>query len=307
MDTAALPQSLHFDTARFGGTTMTAGSGWQTWKKPLGKSYAIITVFGGGGGGGAGAIGAASTAAGGGGGGSGGMTIVEIPLAFLPSGLFISVGAAKSGAGLITYVSMQPNISANHIVAVAGGGSGGGNAAGATAGTGGSAGAGGTAATMPFGWAFAKLTVAGRPGTAGGTVGNAPTYTLPTTGVRINGGTGGGGLPASGVGSTGGSYSVPASTYYFANDGGVGASVSTAPPDSGKSGVPVLGAGGDYYYGATGGGSTHVTATGAGLVSGAGGNGAVGSGGGGSGGALTGSAAASLSLGGPGLVIITCY
>lgn len=308
MDSFGLPLSPLFDKQVFTGNSQAAGANWQIWNKPPGKSMCAILVIGGGGGGGSGVVGANSVSAGGGGGGSAGQTYLEIPLDFLPPRLYISVAQAKTGAGIASYVSTQPNTRANHVLAIANGGAAGGNAA---AGTGGAAGAAGTiatVATMPLGWAWAKLSLAGQAGIIGGAAVSGAALTLPLTGLRVTGGTGGGGLPAAAAaGTSGGAITAIATPSYFQGvAGGLGSATATAPADPGDAGTPV-GEAGFYFYGGTGAASTHGTATGGGLVQGSGGNGGIGSGGGGMGGALTGSTAATLSYGGPGLVTIYCY
>ena len=308
MEPYGLPGSPHGDVAIFNGNTTSASNlHWHTWTKPLGKSMASIVVIGGGGGGGSGAIGAASTAAGGGGGGSGAMTTIDMPLILLPPRLYISVGVAMQGAGLTSYVSTWPEAAsgnAGHIVAYANGGSVGGNASGATAGALGTAGAASTSGNMPLSWNYVRALTAGVNGAAGGTTSSGGTVNLGS-GPRTTGGTGGGGLPASGTGSIGGQINGQVAVFpiYL---GGVGPTAATTPANRGSDGFSIRDAG-LYFYGGTGGSSTFATATGAGLVQARGGNGAIGSGGGGSGGALTGSTAAAPSYGGAGLVIITCY
>ena len=309
MDPFALADSPQSDVAVFNGNTVNSNApGWHVWTKPPGKTYVSMTAIAGGGGGGAGVIGANSTAAGGGGGASGGMTTVEMPLALLPSRLYVSVGAAVAGVGVNSIVSIWPTSSLGFGVVSASGGNVGGAASGATAGSGGS-GVATTASAMPLGWAFLKTALGGQAGTTGGTTGNGTSLVLPVTGLRATGGTGGGGLPAAATnGASAGSFTVPASPSYFpAQSGGIGSATATIAADPGRNGFRVDGPGLHYYYGGTGGASTHGTATGAGLTQARGGNGGIGSGGGGSGGALTGSAAATPSKGGPGLVIITCY
>lgn len=307
-DSFGLPVSPLFNTFRFDGNSQSAGASWYEWTRPMGKSMISMLLIGGGGGGGTGVVGANSTAAGGGGGGSGGQTILEMPLDLLPPRLYISVGQAKTGAGIASYVSTQPNTTANHVVAIANGGAVGGNASGATGGAAGGAGGIATAATMPIGWAWSILALAGQAGIIGGAAVAGAALTLPTTGLRVTGGTGGGGLPAAAAtGTNGGSFTVPGTPSYFpAQSGGVGSATATNPADPGRHGFQVFEAG-FYFYGGTGGASTHGTATGGGLVQAAGGNGGIGSGGGGMGGALTGSTAAAQSLGGPGLVLFWCY
>lgn len=118
-------------------------------------------------------------------------------------------------------------------------------------------------------------------------------------------GTGGAGLGAAGVaGTAGGAFTVAGQ--FPPHLGGAGGSAATTPPQNGTGGyepIPRL----FYGYGGTGGGSTHGTATGAGLVQASGGNGAVGCGGGGMGGALTASAAGQVGQGGVAWCCIVCW
>lgn len=309
MDPYALPDSSQSDVAVFNGNTVSSVAPfWHVWTKPPGKSYVSITAIGGGGGGGSGVIGANSTAAGGGGGAGGGMTTIEMPLALLPSRLYISVGVAVTGVGVPSVVSVAPQAGTSYVVVSASGGNVGGNASGATVGSGGS-GVSTTVTSMPLGWAFLKTAIAGQGGTIGGATVGGTVLILPLTGIRTTGGTGGGGLPAAATASnSGGGFQVPASPSYFpAQSGGVASGTATVAADPGRHGFRADGPGQHYYYGGTGGASTHGSATGAGLTQAPGGNGGLGSGGGGMGGALTGSTAATLSRGGPGLVIITCF
>ena len=296
MEPYGLPNSPHYDVSVFTGNfTGSVNLTWQTWTKPAGKAYAHIMLIGGGGGGG----------------GSGGVTILEVPLSFLPPRLYIAVPEARTVFTYSTYVALQPsntNPAPNHILAVANNGGVGGNGSTSAGGIAGNAANVATAAAMPIGWPFVKTVLAGQAGTVGGK--SAPTaITLPVTGIRVTGGGGGAGLAGSGVGVNGAGIAVPASPSYFLNHpGGTGASATTIPPGAGNSGYRIdNGPGGHFYYGGTGGGSTHATATGAGLVQAAGGNGGIGSGGGGMGAALTGSVPAVQSMGGGGMVIITCY
>jgi len=301
----ALPASPYSDVAIFSGNAMTAGTSWQTWTKPIGKAYAHIAIMGAGGGGGSGVIGAANAAGGGGGGGSGALTIIEVPLSFLPPRLYISVAGAKTGSALTTYVSTFPNTTSAHIVGIALGGNAGGNASGAAGGTAGSGGVVASSSTMPIGWPFVKLVLAGQAGGVGGAAVSAPNVALPVTGLKVTSGTGGGGLPSSGS-TTGGSLTII--DPYPAHGGGSGALSATSSPSDGSAGYKLdASMFGNYYYGGTGGGSTNATATSTGLVQASGGNAAIGCGGGGMGAALTGATAGRLSYGGAGLVIITCY
>ena len=309
MEPYSLPASPHVETAIFNGTTSATTSGWQTWTKPAGKAFANIMAIGGGGGGGSGAIGAVGAAAGGGGGGSGGISIIDIPLAFLPPRLYILVGAAKTANGISAYVSTQPNITSNHVFVYAAGGGLGGNASAGTAGIAGNAGSAATTTSMPLGWPFLNAAYAGQNGSIGGGAVTGAGVTLPLTGLRVTAGSGGGGLPASGAGSAGGSFSIPsAQSYFMYQAGGLSPTSASDAPGIGQHGFRLdTGAGGHFYYGGSGGASTHASASGPGLVQARGGNGGIGCGGGGMGGALTGSTAAGVSLGGAGLVVITCY
>lgn len=308
MDHFGLPNSPQFERSVFYGVAQTAAQNWQTYVVPRGKSMLHIFMLGGGGGGGSGVIGANSTAAGGGGGGSGAQTIVLIPTAFIPQRLYISVALAKTGTGQATYVSALPAInSTQHVIGFAAGGGAGGNAAGATAGAAGAAGLVANSSNMSLGWPFATV-LAGQAGIIGGTNVAGGNLSYPAT-LRVTGGVGGGGLPAAGVAGTAGggisALAVPA-PYYGAN-GGAAQPTATSPANPGLPGVQLSNEIGLFWQGGTGGGSTHGTATGGGLVQARGGDGAIGCGGGGMGGALTGSAAAVLSMGGGGIVIITAF
>jgi len=280
----------------------------QVFQKPRGKSMFHIQLIGKGGDGGAGVIGAVSTAAGGGGGGSGGQTSILIPAWALPDMLYLFLAGVGSPSGSMSYVSVRPvaNAAVQQILAVANGGSNGGNASGATAGSAGGAANAAGPSGMSLGYMWLQSALAGQPGVAGGTTTNASALTLPATGLVITGGTGGSGLGASGAaGSYGGSIGsgigdIPRLP------GGLGGSSTTTPPENGKDGIsPLLGC--NLSFGGTGGGATHGSATGAGLVQASGGNGAPGCGGGGSGGALTGSTAGVVGKGGPAMCIITCW
>lgn len=303
------------DVQIFYGNSPAVGQMWQTWAKPRGKTMLDILLIGKGGNGGTGVVGANSTAAGGGGGGSGAQTRLTIPLALLPDILYLSLAGQSATAPLASYITIQPTQVgggglpiANNVLASAGGGGNGGAGTGAVGGTGPTGTAAGSAASMPLGWAYAT-SLAGMTGSVGGTTGNAPTLTQSVssvTGLLVTSGTGGGGLPAAAsTGSLGGAFTAngafplraPASAVISA----------TVPPGNGENGyqpIPKL----LYLYGGIGGGSTHGTATGAGLVQSVGGNGAYGCGGGGNGGALTGSTAAStVGQGGAAIAILTCW
>ena len=292
----------------FIGISANATSNWQTWQKPRGKSMCNILLIGKGGNGGLGVVGANSTAAGGGGGGSGGQTSLTMPLWAIPDILHLSLaGMNPSITAISSYVAIAPGVvNANNTIALANGGGVGGNASGATAGAAGGAGAVATAAGMPLGFPWADALLVGQAGIIGGVAVAGGALTLPVTGLLVTGGTGGGGLPAAAaVGTNGGAFTAAGA--FPPQIGGKGAAAATTPPENGSGGYnPISGL--FYGYGGTGGGSTHGSATGAGLIASIGGNGAPGCGGGGNGGSLTGTpVAATVGLGGPALCIITCW
>ncbi len=274
---------------------------YYTWQKPRGRTMSSMLCIGPGGNGGNGAIGANSTAAGGGGGGSGAVSKLMVPINLLPDQLYIIIDASNN-----VYISVSQFASVNERLLFSRIGGTGGNAAGATAG------AAGAAAAIPLitecvlaGMGIFTF-LAGQAGIIGGVAVAGAALTLPTTGLTITGGTGGGGLPAAAAtGTNGGSFTVPAVPSIFPpQSGGIGSATATVPAASGSHGYPVFKG---YWYGGCGGASTHGTATGAGLQQSSGGDGGIGSGGGGSGGALTGSAAGKSGIGGPGLVQIVCW
>lgn len=293
------------DVQVFGANSNLDGTSWATWQKRRGVSMVGIYAWGGGGGGGNGVVGANSTAAGGGGGGSAGQTILVIPAIFLPKRLYVQVGVggAQGAAGVASRVNIHPDVSSgNNNLLWAGMGQPGNNASGATAGTGG---AGASAITIPN-MLIAGLgnwvSIAGMAGTSGGTTGAATTVLLPTSGLMVMGGSGGGGLPAAAAtGSAGGALS--GSGIFPSITGAAGGSSATTPPANGSNGYKLI-ADLMAFYPGLGGGSSHGSASGAGLVGGMGGQGGMGCGGGGGGGALTGSTQGLGGKGGDGLVII---
>jgi hypothetical protein len=297
------------DTQIFIGGSTAAGSNWSIWQRPLGKTMAMITLIGQGGGGGTGVVGAVSVSAGGAGGGSGAISKLLVPLAQLPEQLYISCGSAPTGAGIAGYVSIRPNTTVNHLLLFATGGPVGGNAAAGVGGTIGTAAAIATLGSCPLAMLGITTFLAGVQGVAGGAAIAGAFLTLPTTGQMVTGGTGGAGLGATAsVGTSGGSFTVPAAPSPFPpQPGGVGGSTATTPPQVGQNGCNNVIQGLFYSYGGTGGGSTHGSATGAGLVQARGGDGGWGCGGGGMGGAFTGSTASVASKGGDGICIITCW
>lgn len=288
--------------------TFTAGGSWRTWQKPRGIRWFSFLLVGAGGGGGSGVVGANSVSAGGGGGGSGGQIGFVINADLLPDILYFSLAIGDAGAGVASRIAIRPDTNSNHCLLLANGGGVGGNAA---AGVGGTAGSGATVSTV----ALANLSalgvyfnnLAGQPGIIGGAATNGASLTVPFTGLIVTAGTGGGGLPAAAAaGSNGGNFTVPTGGAFPAHSGGVGPVVGspTVPPAIGANGYGNFN-GMKFNYGGTGGGSTHGTATGAGLVQARGGDGAPGCGGGGMGGALTGSTPAVVSKGGSAFCLIS--
>lgn len=308
LDFFDIPDSTTADIQIFGPNSATGQTNFSVWNKRRGASMCAMYLLGGGGAGGTGVVGANSAAAGGGGGGSSGQTYIVVPAFLLPDVLFVQVGMGQLGGAGASRVCITPNSTANNVVAIANGGSQGGNGAGAVGGTAGAAGGAATAATMPLGWAFVTSggALAGQAGIAGGTTGAGANLTLPVTGLRVTGGTGGGGLPATAVAGTAGG-SINAAGVFPLAPGGIGGATATLAPGLGVSGVNHAFNGLRFSYGGTGGGSTHGSATGAGLVAAFGGTGGVGSGGGGGGGAFTGSTVATGGPGGQGIVIIATW
>lgn len=296
------------EITRFGATFLSgATQAFQTWHKPAGCNFIAITCVGPGGNGGSGAVGAVSTAAGGGGGGGGAQQSALFPAYRLPEELFLLVGVG--GSGQPSRVSTTPEISINpNVMMLAGGGSAGGNAAGATAGASGGAGTGGTSTTNPLLQQFClgMQSSGGGAGVIGGTTVAGAALAYPVGGNTM-GGTGGGGLPASGVGTNGGGITSAATTGpWIGQTGGLGAQATTTPGGKGINGYqvqPKL----EYFTGGLGGGSSHATATGAGLFGGNGGDGMMGTGAGGGGGSLTGGTAGVGGKGGDGYIIIAAF
>jgi hypothetical protein len=292
---------------------ITAGVMWETWVKPRGKSMCSILLIGNGANGGTGVVGANSVSAGGGGGGSGAMTSITIPINLIPDQLYISLNSGSNAASsLANYVSIAPPLTAgggapiaNNTLVIAGGGGRGGNAVTSVGGTAGAAGAIATLATMPLGWQWANIALAGQAGIAGGAAIAGAALTLPLTGLIVTGGTGGAGLGAAAAAGTAGG-AITGAGVFPTIAGGLGTAVATTPPGNGNPGCkPFQNLG--YWMGGTGGGSTHGTATTTGLVQSSGGDGAIGCGGGGMGGALTGSAVGAVGKGGPAYCQIICW
>jgi len=275
-----------------------------TWQKPRGKSMGHILIVGPGGNGGAGVIGANSLAGGGGGGGSGGQTSLRFPLHLIPDTLFLYL--PQGGVFQNAQVSISDNLNASNIFAQAGAGAVGGNGTAVPAGGVGGSGGGAVGSTqLRLGWQFIQQAIGGQTGATGGTTGAGSSVALPTSGLLVTAGASGAGLVAAAVSGGNGGRLTPAGVF-GGTPGASGAGAATFIPESGAHGyqpIPNL----LYYYGGSGGASTHGSATGAGLVQASGGDGAPGCGGGGSGAALTGSTPGVVGLGGPAFCIITCW
>jgi len=318
LDFSHIPRSTKATQQIFYAATPTAGTNWQTWLKPRGVSFVQFTVLGGGGGGGAGAA-AGGNSGGGGGGGSSAQCRALFPAWTLPDVLYISVGSGGAGgnasvgsAGIASYVTIYPATTVNYILCQANPGSGGG--VGATGSAGGAA-AGGTVTPIAngtlaglgvFGWGHAatNISLVGQNSSAGGTMpagGEGGQIVLPTTGLFVTAGTGGGSSTTS-TSNAGGPLTVPSGGIFPLHPGGTsGGTGATADGGSGSSGyraIPNL----LYFYGGTGGGCS-------GNLGGSGGNGGAGGygcGGGGGGGGQTGTRSTG-GRGGDGLVIATAW
>lgn len=293
----------------------SASANWTPYTIPPNATFLYIFLLAGGGGGGVGrVIGTGTGGGGGGGGGSSSQSSVLINASLLPSTIYFSIGlgGASNTSGIQSRVAVIPGISiTNETILVANGGSAGANS---TTTTGGGAGGGGGASTTalsPFSLYGFPQFLAGQGGANGGNQAVAGSaITLPTTGLVVTGGAGGGGVPtATGTaGPAGGSFTTPASNLFFPphTGGSGGATTTTTAPRPGAGGINFI-RGLGYFYGGTGGQATHGGATGAGLVQAAGGPGGFGCGGGGSGGAITGSTAGPGGRGGDGIAIIYAW
>lgn len=280
----------------------------KAWQKPRGKTMAHILLVGAGGLGGNGIVGANSRAGGGGGGGSGGQTSIRLPLWAIPDTLYLYLpaGHAPGSTTALIAINSATTVAANDtLVRVFGGTAGGNGTAVPAGGSGGAGGAISTAGLMPLGWQWLQQAIAGQVGAGGGAAVGGGNITLPTTGLLVTGGTGGGGLPAAAAGGNN-AGGIPAVGVFPISSAPTGGSTATTPPQNGASGIqPILNL--LFNYGGTGGGSSHGSATGAGLFGGNGGNGAPGCGGGGGGACLTGGVAGVGGKGGPAFCIITCW
>lgn len=311
-DMIGFPRNASANQQIFNANSTAAGQSWYVWNKPIGCSFIHVLCVGGGGGGGGGFVGANNAAGGGGGGGSSGHSSVHIPAWLIPDTMFVSVGyggaggaAAAGSNGVLSYVSMQSNTIANHVLAVSGAAA----AVGGGRGTAAAGGSTGTAGTVPaitamcLAMAGNYTVIAGQVGIIGrfGATGTG-VVAFPTTGVRTMGGAGG-----ASVGNVGTTYAGGNMTAVGVWPTGVGGAASTGTGvvgDDGSHGY-MLNSGVFFSTGGCGGGGGY--GTGATVGGGKGGNGGPGSGGGGGGGALTGTTNGSGGNGGNGIVIITSY
>jgi len=325
LDFSHVPSNTNY-IQRFEANSPTAGAGWYTWVKPRGIQFVHFTVIAGGSGGSSAVLGNNSTSAGGGGGGSGAYFSGIFPAISLPDILYISVGFGGLGgaarvtagngvaglAGIASYISIAPNTTVNNLLCIVNGGGVANAPIGASVGTGAVGGSLSTAAQMPLvglgtyagaaSGVVANVTFPGNAGTQSGgqTVGINLT-TLPTTGICLTGGTGGGGV-GTGNGNVGGA--ILGAGAFPTSLGGLAGGSTSATGGNGSNGFqPINGL--FYFYGATGGASGgNIGGNG-----GTGGNGAYGCGGGGGGGAngLALGISGAGGRGGNGLVIASCW
>ena len=322
LDFSHIPRSTKADRQIFYATNQS----YRTWLKPRGVNFVQITALSAGGGGGAGGP-VGNTSGGGGGGGSGSQCRALFPAWALPDVLYIFVGIGGRGGveGVIgssadgsgssggeISISIYPAITANYVLCRVNGGTGGGVG---TAGAAGGAAAGGTVNAITvgplaglgvFGWGHAatNISLVGQNSAAGGTLpagGEGGQVVLPTTGLIVTAGTGGGSVTTS-TSFAGGPLTVPAGGIFPLHPGGgaggVGTTTDGNPGSSGYQAIPNL----LCFYGGTGGGCS-------GNLGGSGGNGGAGGygcGGGGGGGGRSGTRSQG-GRGGDGLVIVTAW
>ena len=322
LDLNHLPTNSKVDRQIFYANSPVSGdaSTAVVWTKPRGVNFIRILCLGGGGGGGAGWRGAVNVSSGGGGGGSSSQSIINFPAWFLPDILYVVVGYGGAGgpidtngsAGINSYVLINNNgITGTNVLCSGTRGTGGFPAGGA--------GAAGTTQTIGnifvsiMGQAYSTLvTNRGISGQAGGTGGSSgvggTNLALPTTGLIVTGGCGGGAY-ASAINSAGGvGGTISPSVVPYPNQpiaaAGTSAGTAGANGSNGVQAMPNL----PFFYGGSGGGGAGQGATGnAGLTGGSGGKGAYGCGGGGGGGGFTGCTGNTGGDGGDGLVIITSW
>lgn len=328
LDLAHITSNPKADVQIFNANAAALGVGWHTWVKPRGVNFVHFFCLAGGGGGGSGFAGAASAAGGGGGGGSGAQASIVFPSWSIPDVLFISVGYGGNGgtsttiagsAGVDTYISIDPSVTANNLLMICKGGGTVTVAGAGTAAGGGAAGIGGVASTIanaPLAAlgqimqtvAVGNINIAGQQGVTGAFGVNAVgALTLPVTGLVVTGGGGGAGLgPLNTAGTAGGSFTV-AGTFPAHAGGSGGAANNTTGGGTGANGYQAF-RGLTYYYGGAGGGSSGLGAAGAvANTGGTGGSAGFGAGGGGGGGGFTGSGGGRGGNGGNGIVVATSW
>lgn len=295
LDVSHIPREGTADIQEFTLASTASDVQWATWKKPRGVSMTHVLCIGGGGGGGAGyGAGANSSRNAGNGGGSSAQTSVLIASHLLPDALYVLVGAGGAGSasgagssGILSYVSICPNTTANNVLAVSGTAvpTGGGVGTGVSSGA---AGVGGTVATignMPLAAMGIYKPLAGQSG-------SNSTLSLPVTGSCCMAGTLGGSVFSTDVAGVG--ITAVANTLVSANR------PSASPARvNGSGGYNLRNVGGFFFaYPGMGGGGANSAA------GGSGGNGIHGSGGGGGGAGTTGGRGGD---GGSGIVIITSW
>jgi hypothetical protein len=293
------PRGTRGQEWRFTNVSTVTNVQWQTFQVPTWATMLNIVCIGGGGAGGAGFSGTAGTArGGGGGGGSSAVTRVVVPASFVPSTLFIQVGAGgiggsgAGGSGLLSYVSVFPAAIDTNFVARSGAVAAGGGGAGTVS----AAGAAGSAGTVsvpnhnPYGAGGVSNYIVGQAGVLGGVHTGAVgvNQTLPNSGLFLTGGAGGAGTQSAdfaGGGFTAITNSYPSQQRPIA---------PAAGSNNGSAGINMFKP--LWFFGGCGGSASNTG------VGGAGGNGGYGCGGGGGGGGTTGGRGGN---GGDGIVIIT--
>lgn len=275
----ALPQRGITNWSVFTGNKGAVANGWNSWIKPPGCNWVYIFAVGAGGGGGRPLNG--SVTVGGGGGASGGVTRALFPARFLPDIIYARPGAGGLGAttsgsnggnGLLSYLCIAPNTTAQNIIFTVGGGDGGGSNA-----LGGAAGAN-TSSTSGI-WVNSSIftSLGGQDGADGAIAANTSgsNITFGIDGLCVTGGAGGGNGTGSGGSITG---SGPLPTISGGATGGSPGNLGRPGFNDGLIISPGLKMFPMLFSGGSGGGGR------SGNTAGDGGAGAYGSGGGGGGG-----------------------
>lgn len=297
-----LPKSIKGDVKFFTNPSTVTNVQWSTYQVPSWANFINILCIGGGAGSGGGFTRTAGTAGGGGGtGGSSAVTRVTVPAMFLPSTLFIQVGAGgkgvasgggTAGSGVLSYVSIAPNITATNVLAVSGNAApvGGGTGTAAAVGALGAAGTVATIANMPLAGMGHFDVVAGVAGVAGGAVagGNGTQNGIPTSSCITTAGTAGAGTTSADF--AGGQWIAITDSFLSQNR----PATPAAGSNNGSGGFPMWKP--MFFWAGTGGSSSNTG------VGGNGGNGSFGCSGGGGGAGTTGGRGGD---GGDGIVIIT--